>query len=306
MLEQLHLEKHMQNTFEECYSPRDNWMQYSPDPISFLRSYYGEYFDSDNRVNYALLKESLSPRPNESRPSTPKSARELFRNLFSMPFSTTMCEIRTAALNSIERNFGKYMVAHGIEESKSGMCGILMMAIGNRVLSPHVSFGSFNDGPPNISPLSHGPYYLIWSMPGKINESTPNYPHLTDMAAIVVPFDQNKQMLVEKFEVMIDLGLVDASMRDHVINKLMTYEQLYEQLLLQARPKRVLEAIHGSGMTMFDNEENEYRSKAARRLTEQLPETTNELDNDSGADPEILTVQSDDPNNCHQSMYSKK
>jgi hypothetical protein len=219
----------MPNDFNYFYKENDSWLTYDPNPLQTLRRLYPEYFHADEqaRVDYSIIKQALlDPRDTAQQ----KTARQMFLNLFSMPHVNSYSHISTPALNQIEKSFGVQIMAHGVEEAKGGMRTLLIMALSNQVKSPAVHFGAFVSGPPNISPLSHGPYYLIYSMPSAVKTTYPDYPAFTDIAKVLVPFDENKIMLTEKLNEMHRHDLISTEKRDIFINKLVTYDAFLAHL----------------------------------------------------------------------------
>jgi hypothetical protein len=213
----------MPNRFDDFYKKNDSWLTYALNPLETLRLSYPDYFHTDEqaRVNYQAIKQALlHPRDTTQQ----KKAREIFLNLFSMPHVTFRSYISTPALNQIETNFGAQITAHGVEESKGGMRTLLMIALTNKVQSPGQYFGALTLGAPDITALSHGPYYLIYSMPSAVKATHPDYPDFTEIAKVLVPFDENKVMLTDKLNEMHTLDLISTETRDEFIDKLMTYD----------------------------------------------------------------------------------
>ncbi len=219
----------MPDCFEDFYMKNDdNWLAYTPEPLKILRHLYPDYFyaEEKERVNYPAVKQALSLQKS--------SARNLFLSLFSMPHVTSSSAILTDALCQIEGRFGEQIIAHGVEESKGGMRSLLMMALINQVQSPKQYFGALISGTPDITALSHGPYYLIYSLPSKKKTTSPNYPAFTDIAKVLVPFDENKTMLAAKLDEMHALKLISKEAYSEFINKLVTYDELLLELVAHA------------------------------------------------------------------------
>lgn len=225
-------------TFNDFFQPNNNWVNlYGKDYISFLKSYYPIYFKGDAPDYEKIKADILIPYAKKSN----NNAHEVFKSLFKMPYVNTKT-IVTYDLQHIESEFGASIQAHGVEETKGGMYNLLLMCISNQVRVPSSYWGAFISGSPNISPVGHGPYYLIYSMPG-INQSS--VPHsnvnLSDVARILVPFTENKEILKDKLEEMTQCNLIDPQAKDIFIDKLVTYEEFLSQLRSYVKKKSVLQ-----------------------------------------------------------------
>jgi hypothetical protein len=226
------------NTFNDFFQPNNNWMDlYGTDYLSFLTSFYPIYFQGDAPDYEKIKADILIPYAIKGD----NKAHELFKNLFKMPSVSTKT-IVTDDLEHIESEFGATIQAHGVEEQKGGMYNLLLMCISNQIRVPSCNWGAFISGSPNISPVGHGPYYLIYSMPGINQSSVPkNNANLSDIARIVVPFPENKDILKDKLEQMIQVNLIDSQAKDMFIDKLVTYQEFLSQLRSHVKKKGVLQ-----------------------------------------------------------------
>lgn len=228
-------------TFTFFYEKNINWMDDdSINPIALLQSVFPTYFQGDT-PDYTKIRDDILV-PYIKKPQN--KAHELFKSLFKMPYKNTK-RISSDDLENLEREFGAVIMAHGVEEAKGGMYNLLLMCISNQVRVPSVSWGSFISGAPNISPVGHGPYYLIYSMPCMNQSSTPgNNAKLSDVARILVPFLENKQMLINALEAMVRVNLITPESKEMFINKLVTYQELLSELRAQLKIKETPGALN--------------------------------------------------------------
>lgn len=219
----------LNQSFNDFYTKNTNWMD---DPafsvLDTLRSFYGEFFKGQ-LPDYNNIREILVSAKG-LKDQKPSKAKELFKSLFKMPYKNTRT-IDTDELSLIESQFGARIIAHGVEEAKGGMYNLLLMCVADKVWAPSAYWGPFVSGLPNVSPLSHGPYYLIYKMP-TINETAPipNNPKLSNIARILLPFGENRSILIEKLDEMVQKELITESAKDNFVSKLITYAEFLEQL----------------------------------------------------------------------------
>jgi len=229
--------------FNNFYEENINWMNDSNmNPMVTLKAFYPAYFQGDT-VDYTKIHaDLLAPYPKKSH----NKAHEVFKCLFKMPYKT-LKNVLTADLKNIEREFGADICAHGVEESKGGMYNLLLMCISNQVQVPSDAWGAFISGLPNISPVSHGPYYLIYSLPFASTASKPcKNTRFSDIARILVPFQENKEILTRKLEEMVEVNLITSESKEMFINKLVTYQELLHDLRAAKSITELQEASSGS------------------------------------------------------------
>lgn len=224
--------------FTDFYEKNTNWIDYPE--INFtatLMSQFPKYFEGNN-LNIQLLKDDIIEGNVKVKGKAPNKAPDLFKSLFKMPFKT-LRRVATPDLMQIENEFGNSIVAHGVEEAKGGMYSLLMMCLCNKVRACSAFWGFFISGMPNISPVEHGPYYIIYKMP-TINQTAkqPNNPSLNEVARILVPFQENKDILIGKLEMMVQLELIAIEQKEMFINKMVTYEGLLHELKTLAPSNR--------------------------------------------------------------------
>lgn len=224
------------DVFNQYYKPKNHWTTSGHcDVLAILQGKFPKYYVRDNEPlatepDYKLLKDDLCNEQARKGNTIIQNANELFKSLFMIPVITTV-RVETDELRDIESKFGSSIMAHGVEEAKGGMYNLLLMCISNRVYAPSGYWGTFISGMPNISPLSHGPYYLIYNMPPFTPAvKGPNNPTFSELARILVPFDENKEILIGKLNKMVNVELITAEKRDMFIDKLVTYKQFLNEL----------------------------------------------------------------------------
>jgi hypothetical protein len=204
--------------FEDYYIVNNNWMDdQTIDVMQILRTTYEAFF-IDNQPDYKKLKEQITLNDHK--------AKELFKSLFRISHVLGPKNISTDVSNilkTISMLYGKKIYAHGVEEAKGGMYNLLMMAISNRIRVPSSYWGYFKDGPPNISPLAHGPYYVIYTTNAK-NMRPPNMPTLAEVEYILVPFSKNIQILKEYAATLVKFEVLDETLCELFCSKLIDYE----------------------------------------------------------------------------------
>lgn len=219
--------KQIEPAFNECYVYDINWNEIKVHIFAALKYRYPEYF-IDDKPNYTKIGEELKNNPMKA-----KAAREIFISYFKFPYQSTHKTSSTEYpyIMDIIKEFGKQITAHGVEEAKGGMYNLLMMAVSNKVCVPQVFWGALVPGLPNISPVSHGPFYVIYDTPFHKQESHPHNPLFTEISCILVPFEFNKDLLSEAMEKMVALELTTEKVKEVFISKLRSYEEFYEELL---------------------------------------------------------------------------
>ena len=133
-------------------------------------------------------------------------------------------------INSIyEMNEDKMglLYAHGVEETKGGLGNILSMFISKTVFTPTYHCSSFSPGLPNISPMNHGPYYLV-----KIEPLQHNNPSIDDIDFVLLPFQENIDDLKAQCTKAVLLGLLDQQDSQRYLGRCITYEQFEDCLAL--------------------------------------------------------------------------
>ena len=257
------------STFNNFYEENINWIDDCDNFIEVLRDFYPVYFNGDN-PDYNKIKEDILV-PYTKKPNN--KAHEAFKSLFKIPYISTTT-IKSDDLDNIVKEFGAGIIAHGVEEMKGGMYNLLLMCISNQVRVPSSFWGAFVSGMPNISPVGHGPYYLIYSTPFVNTSSSPRTnATFSDIAHILVPFKENKEILIDKLEAMIKVNLITPESKAMFINKLVTYQELICDLRVQP----TIEKIPST-------------SKNNSFFKSIVPSTDNSLDENIGATYKITNV----------------
>lgn len=209
--------------FNDYYQINNNWQD---DPeinfLQILQLSYPDYFRGSEPDYKKIAADVVNI----------KKARELFKNLFKMSFKT-FGPIFSQELIEIVNRYGKKIIAHGVGEAKGGMCNLLLMNISNQVLVPSQYWDKFVKGPSNISPLTHGPYYLIYSTPFHKKSRPTHKLLLSDMVCILVPFIENREILIEQLSKMTALEMVTEERKTLFINKTKTYFEFLQELECQ-------------------------------------------------------------------------
>ncbi|MDR3502655.1 MAG: hypothetical protein P4L79_08745 [Legionella sp.] len=223
--------KQIEPIFKEDYVYDLNWHEIKDHIFAALKYRYPEYF-TDDKPNYIKIGEELKNNPLKA-----KAAREIFISYFKFPYQSTHRTANTEYpyMMDIINECGNQIIAHGVEEAKGGMYNLLMMAVSNQVCVPQVYWGALIPGQPNISPVSHGPFYVIYETPFYEQESYPHNPKFTEIACILVPFELNKTLLSEAMEKMVSLELTTESVKQLFISKLRSYAEFYDELLEQKK-----------------------------------------------------------------------
>lgn len=219
-------------TFKDTYSENLNWQNYFTEEgiSSILRSSYSKYYDQQGNIRMDSLKVGII--------NAEYKAKELFKNLFKMPFKVKdgCLEkiISSEVMENIQSEHGKAILAHGVEEAKGGLHNILMMLISNKIYIPAQYWGSLQNGMPNISSLNHGPYYLIYKSPLSDDFSMPTKNlDFNKIERILVPFKEIVDEISIKSEKLLSLELIDEVQRVQFLSKIATFNQFKEELDIQ-------------------------------------------------------------------------
>lgn len=213
-------------TFESYYQPYTNW-QDDPeiDANKMLLSWYPAFFDH-GQIDYDKLKKGIE--------KIQQDAKELFKNLFQIKYRLKS-GVSVSEIESLQKTidaYGHRIIAHGVEEMKGGMHNLLLMCIANKVNVDVTGWGEFKKGPPNSSPLCHGPYYVVASVDGNHPNS---YPTIEEMAYILVPFPEIKEKLAEQLTRCLEQRLVTPEQKSQFLEKCIDYQAFY-QFLKTAEP----------------------------------------------------------------------
>ena len=208
-------------SFKDFYLPNINWLDDCEiDTHKMLRSFYPEYHTSD-LPNLVKLKEGII--------ANDIKAKEFFKCLYKSSHvqrGNTISIANNCFLETISKQSGHQIYAHGVEEAKGGMNNLLMMSIANCVRVPSSYWGHFKEGMPNMSPLCHGPYYIIYTIHARQMKTQPHYPTLRQISYILVPFSENITILKEKSAALWKDNMIDEMQHQLFCSKLIDYEGL--------------------------------------------------------------------------------
>jgi hypothetical protein len=132
----------------------------------------------------------------------------------------------TRSFRRLKEQHGEHIIAHGVEESKGGLLNIVMMCISGTVKAQQAYWGDLVDGPPNISPLPHGPYFMVYDVSFGSTKSAPNNPSCSDIPYILLPCETVIDTLKSALDEAKLLGLIDQGDLDNFKEKIVTYDQL--------------------------------------------------------------------------------
>lgn len=204
-------------TFAAWYEDADHWFDSEDDVLDKLAGWYSGYFTYDKQIDFGKLKQGLIAGEHK--------ARELFKNLFAMPKRLSYHIDFVSHLEPFCDTYGAYIIAHGVEQPKGGLRNLLMMAVADKVDIPSVSWGCFQLGQPNISPVGHGPYYVVSAISADDESRHPNRPTIAEIAYIVVPFPEVRDMLFEQLDRVVEHGLLSQGQASEFKAKVKSYDE---------------------------------------------------------------------------------
>jgi hypothetical protein len=222
--------RELKNTFDTCYNQKKSWLEDYPrhQHQQVLKGYFSDYFTNDE-VDYQKLKNGLLKNYAHKTTKSLNKSTEALKILFHHGYQAHSNEIHTEDLDEIIENHGGEILAHGVEEAKGGMYNLLSMCVTNKVTVQSMYWGPIIEGAPDISALSHGPYYIIFSTP-MTPQKNPNYPTLDEIPYILVPFEENKVILESRLNEMVSLNMIEENSKDVFMSKLKTYCELNKEL----------------------------------------------------------------------------
>ncbi|MFO1258046.1 MAG: hypothetical protein U1E78_06525 [Gammaproteobacteria bacterium] len=229
--------------FLKHYSPNDSFYLglNSEAKNEFVKNHFRD-FANENGVDFKILSSKLIEYSNctqKNKPNSLHKAVDLFKTHFAFPFKciSPSC-IYGDVFEEIKNNYGVNIVAHGVEEAKGGCNNILLMWVTGKVVAPAIYWGALVDGLPNISPISHGPYYLISSISGG---NAPNNPSPNEVLYVLVPFEEVKAMLKEKIDSLQENKLLSSEVAENLISKVITYGEFLDILNLKFKKSKTVE-----------------------------------------------------------------
>lgn len=219
------------HTFDDLFeTARGNWMTFPGINVrKTLEDFYPNYFLENSGSD--TLEESIDYQTLQTGIiEGDKSAKEVFKNLFPIPYSLkhNAKYYSNSALKEIMDNYGHRILAHGVEDMKGGMSNLLMMCISQQVKVQPSFWGQFKDGPPNISPINHGPYYVIAAIDN--DHANLNRPALNDMEQIIVPLQENIETLRDMLCQLKHKRLVSEQQAQTFMSKVTDYQSFLSYL----------------------------------------------------------------------------
>lgn len=161
--------------------------------------------------------------------------KDLLKTLYRLSIEPTHVQSphnNNPCFDDICARFGSKIIAHGVEEAKGGMLNLLLMAITGQVKIDRMGWGKLIDGPPELSPLPHGPYYIISSINGG---ACPDKPSIDEIAYVLVPFQENVDIIEAKLTEFVDDSLLSAEDKELFVAKLISYKKFYNHLCSPVR-----------------------------------------------------------------------
>lgn len=264
-------------SFEDCFKPKTSWMDYEGVNVqATLISHYSDFYDlnTQNLIPVALCRRLQNLNCVDKKISREdKKAVELFKELSRFPYTNARARscIEHPDLQRIISEFGSRILAHGVEEAKGGICNLLMMALSGKVLIPTAYWGPLTPGPANISPLCHGPFFVVHSIDAETTgKELRNKQPFESIDCILLPFEEVKVEVLKLVQKLLDIGLFDSTVANTFESKLKTYDEYYQELLLHHRPQALIISSSPRSPTKNDNEKEEKKRKTKGGETDTL------------------------------------
>jgi hypothetical protein len=216
--------------YNVAYVYNKNWLDYFSPEIQKLqiRLTYPEFFYG-SELNLAYTQAELKRRP--SRKEKPSKIRDMIiaRYKFAVSADDSYYASLSDYLYRLPRRYSLHVIAHGVEQAKGGLGTLLMICLSGEVRVSALSWGPLQDGPPNMSPLRHGPYYIIASTQRGVEKNL-NTSKLLDMEHILVPYPENVKMLSEKLDALVEDKLLGLEACKAYKAKLIDYKKFADKL----------------------------------------------------------------------------
>lgn len=236
-------------SFENTYERNLNWMDEPNINVKdLLMNRFRQYY-TNGEPNYKLIQHGILK-------NDPK-AKDLFKSLFKMPYKLKASLSHVTVIKNIEQYHGDKILAHGVEEAKGGMYNLLMILICDSVRVSKSYWGNFRYGMPNISPLSHGPYYIIGTTDTTKPGFNQNKPTLEEIECILVPFKENIEVLQLNSTLLHKLGMISEEQHKLFCSKLVDYDNflaiLNQRKLLELVGPEQLEELESCAENILRN-----------------------------------------------------
>jgi hypothetical protein len=221
--------------FNTCYTANTSYYLAlnAQDKLNFVKRHFPDFIENE-QINFDMLKTQIlawASNNTKFKSNSERKAIDLFKTIYAQPFICTSSSPQYQPLfETIMRHYGDNITAHGVEESKGGLKNIFLMAITGKIAASSMYWGALVNGLPNISPVPHGPYYLIAST--SVNKKIPlSNLTLEDMQYILVPFDEIKISAIYSINILKENGLLDQVATNILQSKLITYQEFHDILM---------------------------------------------------------------------------
>jgi hypothetical protein len=176
-----------------------------------------------------LLLKRVSLIGNSEYKSAATLIRSIYRSTFSLSANRLLYQ-ECQELLTVIKLFGRNIIAHGVEEEKGGLGTLLLIAISGYIRVKKESWGILYEGMPCFSPLSHGPYFIIYT-----TQSTHNFPpdncSLDNIESILIPFPHQIILLTNLVSRMEADGLLTSTEKESFLNKLIDYKSFATEII---------------------------------------------------------------------------
>lgn len=235
--------------YSDFYIPNDSLINdMLPETMQLLASMtkYQHFFKADACTpDYEALKTQLHTLRTKRDLSGSMPAIEVLKNIYRFPVKCSHFDDlkQHPALQALSEQKGQDILAHGVSEQKGGLLNLLMMCISGQVIANGM-WGALREGMPNMSPMCHGPYYIIYSTQGNIPKTNVS---LSEVEYILVPFKEVRTLLNDTLNRMHDDGLIGQEQMSQFLEKLIDYDTFSKTLainpLLSPSPPALIPAL---------------------------------------------------------------
>jgi hypothetical protein len=207
--------------YEEFYCPKDT----PAVPIEFIESFYPIFFCGKGKIQFKKITMALKEKKKDDKQL--HQAKEVIKNVFR--FANTFVYNKTISniyiFQQLSKKYGANLAAHGVEESKGGLVNILLICISGSVTVNNSNWGKLQDGPPNISPIPHGPYFIISK-----NKEITKQQTIKDISKILLPCQENVKQFKEKLQEAQDAELITQEINDECTKKTTSVTEFFNAL----------------------------------------------------------------------------
>ena len=225
--------------FKDYFEKKLSWIdELSPEQVQLiLRTRYSEFFsesiEKEHCFNVQTVKAALSNlnanRRGSSAFKAAQRASEVIKEHFRIQWKlkATKNIQSTEGFLKLKTKYGQYITAHGVEEAKGGLLNVVLMCISGTVRAPNDYWGALVDGPPRISPVPHGPYFVVHNIASKAEQPEPNYPKIYDIQYVLVPCTEVANILKETLNQVAQHGLIASEELNVFKQKIVIYDELF-------------------------------------------------------------------------------